>query len=70
MLEQPDGPARIRTALRDCLARYMELQDGGQHDGPPLVAMRLYEVEWAIDPNAAKIDEPLGRRLIAEVHKQ
>jgi len=29
--------------------------------------MRLYEVEWRIDPNAANVDRPERRTLIAEV---
>jgi hypothetical protein len=66
MMEERDGNARIRTALPDLLARYQQLR-GDTHDGPPLVALRLYELEWTIDPNAANVDRPDRRRFIAEV---
>ena len=67
MLQQPDGVARARVALADCLQRYDELRLEGRHDGPPLVAMRLYDLTWTIDPDAANVDRPDRRRLIAEV---
>jgi hypothetical protein len=34
-----------RNAIADILQRYGPFRAGGVHDGPPLVAMRLYEVE-------------------------
>ena len=41
-MDGPDAAERVRTAVADCLARYDALRDDRQHDGPPLVAMRLY----------------------------
>jgi hypothetical protein len=69
MLDEPDGAARVRTAVEDCLARYEVLRTAGRHDGPPLRAMRLYDLTWRIDANAANVDKPDARRLIAEVRK-
>ncbi len=69
MLDEPDAAARVRTAVADCLARYDALRDERAHDGPPLVAMRLYELEWTIDPTAANVDRPDHRRLITEVNQ-
>ena len=69
MMERPDGADRVRTAVADCLARYDTLREDRLHDGPPLVAMRLYEVEWTIDPAAANVDTPDRRRLITEVNQ-
>jgi len=69
MLDEPDGAARVRTAVEDCLARYEVLRTAGRHDGPPLRAMRLYDLKWRIDANAANVDNPDARRLIAEVRK-
>jgi hypothetical protein len=66
ILAGPDGPAHVRQALADCLARYEELRRAGEHDGPPLVAMRLYELGWTIDATAANVDRPEVRRFIAE----
>jgi len=67
MLELPDGAARIQTALPDLLARYEQLRQERSHEGPPIVALRLYELEWTIHPDAANIDAPDRRRLLGEV---
>jgi hypothetical protein len=67
ILDGRDGDIRVRTALADCLARYEELRREKRHDGPPLAALRLYELEWTIDPEAANVDRPDHRAFIAEV---
>jgi hypothetical protein len=67
MLDKPDGDQRIRIALPELYARYEQLRHDEQHDGPPIVALRLYELDWIIRPDAANVDAPEGRRLIAEV---
>jgi len=69
IMEGPDAADRVHTAVADCLARYDALREDRQHDGPPLVAMRLYEVDWTIDPAAANIDTPDHRRLITEANQ-
>jgi hypothetical protein len=69
MLELPDGDRRVRTALGDLFTRYEQLRRVHTHDGPALVAMRLYELEWTIDPNAANIDRPDRRRVVAEMRR-
>jgi len=70
MMDERDGSRRVATAVRDCLARYDQLRAEHRHDGPPLAAMRLYELEWRIDPDAANVDRPERRTLIAEVVRQ
>ena len=67
MLQERDGLARMHTALIDLSARYEELRQDDRHDGPPIVAMRLYELEWTIEPHARNLDHPDRRVLIAEV---
>ena len=37
--------------------------------GPPLAALRLYELEWTIDADAANVDRPDRRRFIAQVSR-
>jgi len=68
MMEERDGDRRIRTALPDLFSRYEQLR-GDTHDGPPLVALRLYELQWTIDPDARNIERPDSRRFIAEVKR-
>ena len=65
MLDQRDGLARVRAALPDLLRRYEQLR-GDAHDGPPIVALRLYELEWTIEANGGNVDRPDARRFIAE----
>jgi hypothetical protein len=67
MLELPDGAARIRTALPDLFARYEQLRRDHTHEGPPIVALRLYELEWTIHADAANVDAPDRRRLLGEL---
>jgi hypothetical protein len=69
MLQAPESDARIHTALLDLSARYEQLRQDAAHDGPPLVALRLYEMEWTIAPDAGNVDRPDDRRFIAEVRR-
>jgi hypothetical protein len=67
MLAQADGESRVTTALRDIMKRYETLRRSEAHPGPPVVGMRLYELEYTIDRQAANVDHPDRRRFIAEV---
>jgi hypothetical protein len=69
MLARADGERRVTTALQDVMARYEELRRSGEHDGPPVVGMRLYELEYTIDRQAANVDHPDRRRFVAEVRR-
>jgi hypothetical protein len=60
------GDARLRTALADCLRRYEARRNAGDHDGPPLHAVRLYTVTWDLEPYAANLERPRSRVLVAE----
>jgi hypothetical protein len=67
ILDGRDPDRRVRQALAECLARYEELRLQDLHEVPRLAALRLYELEWTIDPTAANVDRPDRRRFIAEV---
>jgi hypothetical protein len=69
MLNEPDADARIQSALPDLFSRYEQLRATARHEGPPIVALRLYELEWTIDPKAANVDRPDRRRFIAELRQ-
>jgi hypothetical protein len=68
IVASPERAPKLSEALAGILARYHELAREGRHDGPPLAVLRLYELEWTIDPQAANLERPDRRRLIAEVH--
>lgn len=61
------NPDKLREALRDCLMRYESLRLAGRHQGPPLQGIRLYRLEWQLDPWARNADRPDRRTLILEV---
>jgi len=69
ILDGRDGGTRVRAALADCLAQYEQLRRQRRHDGPQLAALRLYELEWTIDPEAANVDRPDRRAFVAEVRR-
>jgi glucosyl-dolichyl phosphate glucuronosyltransferase len=63
-------PARrdlVHEQLRDCLARYEARRLKGEHEGPPLSGVRLYEMQWTLDGDAANVTTPDTRRLIDTV---
>jgi glycosyltransferase involved in cell wall biosynthesis len=59
----------ITLMLRDVLERYERLRLAGVHDGPPLQAVRLYELDWTLDPHAANVSFPDRRQQLAEVQR-
>ena len=65
---QPGSDVRLRSALSDVKARYETLRRESRHDGPPVVAMRLYEMHWTIDWQADNVDHPDRKQLLAEVN--
>ena len=65
-----NNPARrhlTEEMLRDLLERYERRRDAGEHQGPPLSSVRLYRMQWALDPNAANVNEPDRRERLSEV---
>ena len=69
IVDHPTRGPGIHEALRGIFNRYEELAAEGEHGGPPLAALRLYELEWTIDADAANVDRPDRRRFIAEVSR-
>jgi hypothetical protein len=59
--------ARLREAVADALVRYEHRREAGLHDGPHLRSLRLYQVDWELEPYAANIDRPIDRELLVEV---
>jgi hypothetical protein len=67
LAERPDAESLIRRAVANCLDRYRRQRLNGKHDGPTLRAMRLYLLEWHLEPDASNVDHPDRRQLVAEV---
>jgi len=64
---KPQRQQLLDEALRDCLTRYETLRRVGRHDGPPLQGIRLYRLQWQLDPRARNVDQPDHRELLGEV---
>ncbi len=60
----------LRVAVSDMLERYEVLRESGRHDGPPLQAIRLYELHWSLDPWARNVNQPDDRKLLLEVKRE
>jgi hypothetical protein len=69
VISDPDRARRLDEALATILARYRALAAEGAHDGPDVVALRLYELEWTIEHAAANLDRPDRKQLVAEVRR-
>jgi len=69
LYRQPGGRERVRTAVEDTFRRYELRREQGLHDGPPLRAMRLYVLNWDLEPYAANLDRPRSRELLVEVSR-
>jgi hypothetical protein len=65
--QEPGNETRLKEALSDILRRYERRRAAGEHDGPPVRGLRLYEIGWDLEPYAANLGQPGSRELIAEV---
>ena len=57
---------RVAHVLRNTLDRYERRRQAGQHSGPKLKGVRLYDVRWKMDPEATNRSTPDTVELIAE----
>ena len=55
-----------QEALRDTYERYEARRKKGRHHGPALKGIRLYHLQWKLDPQARNKDLPDQRELVAE----
>jgi len=76
--ESRRNPEKRQRALdgvvSDSLKRYEENRQNGSHYGPPLQALRLYELEWDLDDQMLEargenVDQPDHRELLIEVEQ-
>ena len=58
------------AALSDVLTRYEQARQAGEHDGPPLSALRLYRDTWYnFGTDFVPDTPPDSHRLLLEVRK-
>ncbi len=63
----PQRRTLTSAMLADTLGRYEASRRGGAHEGPPLAAVRLYDMTWRLAPDAGNVDAPDAKRLLLEV---
>ncbi len=63
----PQRRSAIHEQLRDCFGRYEARRAAGEHDGPPIDGVRLYEMVWTLDADAGNVSAPDSRRLVDTV---
>ena len=66
MASTAGGEARLDAALTDLLERYEARRRAGQLAGPELQALRLYRLQWQLEPWARNRERPDQRTLLCE----
>lgn len=64
-----DAP-QVQQALADLLARYEAERRGHGEAGPPVRAVRLYQMSWQLVAGADEVETPQHRTLLIEVAKE
>jgi hypothetical protein len=63
------GAARapaLPAAVESLLAHYESRRKAGEHAGPPLAGLRLYDFTWRIEPSLTNLDRPDHQELVCE----
>jgi len=63
----PSRRALTDAMLSDVLTRYEQRREAGEHDGPRIIAVRLYRMRWRLDPEARNVDTPDERQPLRAV---
>ena len=50
--------SRQEAVTRNTLAHYEKRRNAGEHHGPPLKAIRLYQFDWTMDKDASNAKKP------------
>ena len=66
MARSPEAQGPIDTTLKFLLVRYESRRQSGQHSGPQLVGIRLYELEWTVQSGASNRNAPERKVLLSE----
>jgi hypothetical protein len=60
-------PEQFQSASRNLIQLYENSRRQGLHNDPPLEALRIYQMQWQLDPWARNVDTPDLRQLLVEV---
>ena len=63
------GDEEVARILRYVFARYSARQARGEHTGPPLDGIRVYEMAWHLDRDKSTLEDPFRRTLLGEYLK-
>jgi glycosyltransferase involved in cell wall biosynthesis len=61
-----ERPGDLAAAVTDVYDRYERRREAGDHDGPPLQAVRLYQLHWVLQPGAPNAMHPNAHELVYE----
>jgi len=64
VLMRSDADRSTKAALANVLELYENNRQSGRHAGPPLKGLRLYRVEWKLNPTASNKNTPDKRVFI------
>jgi hypothetical protein len=64
-INRQNDQARLEVALQDCLMRYESRRLAGQHEGPRILEVKLYQLEWQFYSPRSNFK----RKLIAEAKR-
>ncbi len=67
ILEGDDWRSRAQLALRNLHELYEQGRSSGSHDGPHLESLRLYRLQWRVEPTLANRDRPDQKTLLYEM---
>lgn len=62
----PQSAPLMPSTVKSLLAHYETRRHAGEHEGPPLAGLRLYSVQWQIDPELSNLNVPDRRELVCE----
>ena len=64
LARSPEAKEALCTAAKDVWRRYREGRRKGQHSGPELREVRVYEVHWHLLPDASNVRDFADKRLV------
>jgi hypothetical protein len=64
--KDPAADSKTQQAVQALFGLYEQNRAAGLHVGPRLVALRLYNTTWELDPHLRNLDSPIAQELVHE----